>query len=74
MVKNMTKIVSLLIFYLCIAPVCAKDTSQWSLPENATARFGKGNITDITYSPDGKLLAVGSSIEYGYTMPIQVKR
>ncbi len=62
MVKNMAKIVSLLILYLCIAPVFAKDTSQWSLPENATARFGKGNITDITYSPDGKLLAVGSSI------------
>ena len=62
MVKNMTKIVSFLIFYFCIVPVFAKDTSQWSLPENATARFGKGHINNLVYSPDGKMLAVGSSI------------
>ncbi len=62
MVIIRAQMVSLLIYCVCIAPVSAKDTSLWSLPENATARFGKGHITDLTYSPDGKLLAVGSSI------------
>ena len=62
MVRIRSQMVSLLIYCVCIAPVSAKDASLWSLPENATARFGKGHITDITYSPDGKLLAVGSSI------------
>ena len=35
---------------------------QWSLPENTVARIGKGQITDMAYSPDGKLLGVGTSI------------
>ena len=36
--------------------------TQFSLPEGAKARFGKGIISELTYSPDGSLLAVGSSI------------
>ena len=32
------------------------------LPEGAIARFGKGYINDIAYSPDGTLLAVATSI------------
>ena len=32
------------------------------LPEGAIARFGKGYINDIAYSPDGALLAVATSI------------
>ena len=39
------------------------DYTQWKLPENAKARLGKGKVTgDVKYSPDGKLLAVGSSV------------
>ena len=35
---------------------------QIGLPEGATARLGKGTISNIAYSPDGTRLAVGSSI------------
>ena len=40
----------------------AQDYTRWGLPEGATARLGKGNISDIAYSPDGTRLAVASSI------------
>ena len=41
----------------------AQDYTQWSLPEGATARLGKGVISgNIAYSPDGTRLAVVSSI------------
>ena len=39
-----------------------QDAFQMLLPENAIGRIGRGQLTDIAYSPDGKLLAVGSSI------------
>lgn len=32
------------------------------LPEGAVARFGKGYLYDFAYSPDGTLIAVGSTI------------
>lgn len=35
---------------------------QWELPQKAKARLGKGGVGDIQFSPDGSLLAVGSSI------------
>ncbi len=38
------------------------DSPQWYLPEGAKARIGKGSINKIQYSPNGKLLAVVSSI------------
>ena len=38
------------------------DSLQWSLPEGAKARLGKGRINDIVYSPDNTLLAVASSV------------
>ncbi|MDE0086523.1 MAG: hypothetical protein OXU23_12470, partial [Candidatus Poribacteria bacterium] len=41
----------------------AQDYTQWHLPEGAKARLGKGWISgDIAYSPDGRRLAVASSI------------
>ncbi len=41
----------------------AVNTSKWGLPEGAKARFGKGWISgNVTYSPDGTLLAVAGSI------------
>ena len=39
-----------------------QDPTQWSLPEDAKARLGKGNMVEIQYSPDGKFLAVVSGI------------
>ena len=40
----------------------AKNHAHWKLPKAAKARFGKGGITTIQFSPDGTLLAVGSNI------------
>ena len=40
----------------------AKDYSQWHLPRAAKARFGKGGVNVIQFSPDGTQLAVGSNI------------
>ena len=40
----------------------AQDYSRWALPEGAKMRLGKGSINEMQYSPDGKLLAVASSI------------
>ena len=40
----------------------AKNHTHWKLPKAAKARFGKGGITTIQFSPDGTLLAVGSHI------------
>ncbi len=39
-----------------------QDATQWHLPEDAKARFGKGRIREMQYSPDGKTLAVASGI------------
>ena len=36
--------------------------SQWQLPKEAKARFGKGGINAIQFSPDGTQLAVGTNI------------
>ena len=40
----------------------AQDATQFSLPEGAKARLGKGFVQDIAYYPHGGLLAVASSI------------
>ena len=42
--------------------VFTQDYTQWGLPEGAKARLGKGDISEIQYSPDGRRLAVASSI------------
>ncbi len=39
-----------------------QDSTQWKLPKGAKSRLGKGFIFDMTYSPDGTLLAVASTI------------
>ena len=39
-----------------------KDYSQWELPKAAKARFGKGGINAIQFSPDGTQFAVGTDI------------
>ncbi len=49
-----------------VADAQSDETTQnhahWKLPKAAKARFGKGGITAIQFSPDGTLLAVGSHI------------
>ena len=57
------RIVTLLIL-LTLFPLTtfAQDYTQWSLPDGATARLGKGQINELAYSPDGTRLAVASSI------------
>ncbi len=45
-----------------VSDSASQDSQQWHLPEGAKARLGKGRINKIAYSPDGKRLAVASSI------------
>ena len=39
-----------------------ENYTKWELPKAAKARFGKGGINAIQFSPDGTQIAVGSSI------------
>ncbi len=59
---NRFLIATLMVVCVSLQYVVAEDSSQWSLPENAIARIGKGQITDMEYSPNGKLLAVSTPI------------
>ena len=47
---------------LILGQATTADFTKWQLPERAFARLGKGIVKDIAYSPDGKHLAVASSI------------
>lgn len=40
----------------------SENHTKWKLPKEAKARFGKGGINVLRFSPDGQQLAVGSSI------------
>lgn len=40
----------------------AENYKRMGLPKGAIARFGKGYINDVKYSPDGTRLAVATSI------------
>ncbi len=39
----------------------AQDFTQWDLPGGASARLGKGATLDMAYSPNGDLIAVGTT-------------
>ena len=52
----------LLIIPMCCLPAVAQDYTQFSLPEGAKARLGKGAIGEVRFSPDGSRLAISSSI------------
>lgn len=49
-----------LISPLLLSNTFGEDYTQMNLPDGAIARFGKGGIDEIKYSPDGKHLAVAS--------------
>ena len=51
-----------LFYFAFLHSIYAEDVSNWHLPENAKARLGKGNINEIQYTPDGKILAVATDI------------
>ncbi len=55
----MKKILVLLTLFVALS---LNTFAQFDLPEGATQRIGKGAIWEIGYSPDGKILAVASSI------------
>ena len=57
-----TSVTLLLLFALLSPNTSAQDYTQLSLPEGATARLGKGLVSEVHYSPDGTRLAVASSI------------
>ena len=49
---------------ICVFPldVYAQKETRWYLPEDATARYGKGWINDIEFSPDANLISVATTI------------
>ena len=57
---------SMIIHFLILACLTdgpfAQDYTQFNLPEDAKRRLGKGKIVDMAYAPDGKQLAVATSI------------
>lgn len=55
--------ISLLFVSTLFVPISfAQDSPQWGIPDGAKVRFGKGEISELQYSPDGTRLAVASSI------------
>ena len=59
----MRVIISILILFLPFSQNgWTDDYPQWYLPEGATMRLGKGKVSDIAFSPNGKHFAVASSI------------
>ena len=55
--------VTLLVLFTLFSPnTFAQSYVQWGLAEGAKARLGKGRSHEIQYSPDGRHLAVTSSI------------
>ena len=58
--STLTLIFAILLF---LPNTFAQDYTQWSLPEGAKARLGKGGLSgNIAYSPDGTRLAVATGI------------
>ena len=63
MKQKISFIFPLLLISICLLPSSfAQNYTRLGLPEGAIARFGKGYINDVKYSPDGTRLAVATSI------------
>lgn len=52
----------LLVSCAFLSNVFAQVETRWYLPEGATARYGKGWINDIEFSPDANLISVATTI------------
>ena len=52
----------LLVSCIFLSNVFAQEETRWYLPEGATARYGKGWINDIAFSPDANLISVATTI------------
>ena len=52
----------LLTVLLVLSNALAQDYTRWRLPKGAEARFGKGWINDIEFSPSGDLVSVATTI------------
>ena len=50
------------VIFISAQNILAQDSPQWHLPEGAKARLGKGGISEIAYSLDGRRLAVATAI------------
>ena len=47
-----------------------EDVTTWALPVGAISRFGRGKVQDITFSPDGEHLVVGTRLGlWWYRLP-----
>ena len=55
-------LVLLLVSCTFLSNVFAQEETRWYLPEGATARYGKGWINDIEFSPDANLISVATTI------------
>ena len=51
-----------MLLVLLLPNTFAQESRELNLPEGAVARFGKGHVDEIRYSPDSTRLAVISSI------------
>ncbi len=47
---------------LILRPLNDTDVTTWELPEGAITRLGRGRLVNISFSPDGKYLAVATPI------------
>ena len=60
---------TLLIVSICCSATAAEDYTQFSLPEGAIARLGKGTLGEVQFSPDGRRLAVSTSVGIWFYNP-----
>ena len=55
-------ITSIVLLALLLVDTFAQEHTQWGLPEGASLRIGRGEMTELKFSPDGSRFAVACSI------------
>ena len=61
--KGFILVIGMLFINILFLPnVFAQGSTQFELPQGATARFGKGWVKDILFSPNGREIAVATTI------------
>jgi hypothetical protein len=53
---------AIIFLVIAIITLCSLSSQLLALPEDAVARLGMGGVHAVTFSPDGKMLAVASYI------------